>query len=119
MTWKYFGLHMLLYMAAMQNISKDVEDAARIDGATEGQLLRFITLPMIGDTIRLTVFLGILGSLQVFVIILVMTGGGPVYRVGIQRFALGYGAAISVILFVIALIFSVGYQRTMMRASME
>lgn len=129
MTWKYFGLHMLLYMAAMQNISRDVEDAARIDGASEGQLLRYVTLPMISDTIRLTVFLGILGSLQVFVIILVMTGGGPVYasevmvtylyKFGLQRFALGYGAAVSVVLFVIALIFSVGYQRTMMRTSLE
>ncbi len=129
MTWKYFGLHMLLYMAGIQNINPDVENAARLDGANEWQLLRRITLPMIADTIKLTMFLGVLGSLQVFVIILVMTKGGPVYatevmvtymyRVGLQRFSLGFGAAVSVILFIIALFFSIGYQRTVMQTSLE
>ncbi len=124
-TWKFFGLHMLLYMAGLQNINPEVEDAARTDGANEGQVLRHVTLPMMLPTIQLTVFLSILGSLQLFGIILLMTKGGPayaselmvtyIYKFGLQRLNLGFGSAASVILFFIALVFSIGYQRTVMR----
>jgi raffinose/stachyose/melibiose transport system permease protein len=124
-TWKYFGLHMLLYMAGIQNLNPEIEDAARIDGASERQVLRFVTFPMMLPTIQLTAFLSILGSLQLFGIILLMTKGGPaysselivtyIYKFGLQRLNLGYGAAASVILFLIALLFSIGYQRTVMR----
>ncbi|MBI1876638.1 MAG: sugar ABC transporter permease [Chloroflexi bacterium] len=124
-TWKYFGLHMLLYMAGLQNLNTDIEDAARVDGANERQVMRFVTLPMMLPTIQLSAFLSILGSLQQFGIILLMTKGGPaysselivtyIYKFGLQRLNLGYGAAASVILFLIALLFSIGYQRTIMR----
>jgi raffinose/stachyose/melibiose transport system permease protein len=124
-TWKYFGLHMLLYMAGIQNINADIEDAARIDGAGEAQVLRYVTFPMMLPTIQLTVFLSMLGSLQLFGIILLMTRGGPayaselivtyIYKFGLQRLNLGYGSAASVILFLIALLFSLGYQRTVMQ----
>jgi raffinose/stachyose/melibiose transport system permease protein len=124
-TWKYFGFHMILYMAGLQNISKDLEDAARVDGASERNVLRFITLPLLGSTIRLTVFLSVLGSFQQFVIIQIMTLGGPVnasevigtylYKFGISRFQLGYGSAVAVILFCITLVFSLGYQRIILR----
>lgn len=124
-TWKFFGFHMILYMAGLQNISKDLEDAARVDGASEASVLRHITLPLLGSTIRLTVFLSVLGSFQQFVIIQVMTLGGPVnaseviatylFKYGIQRSNLGYGSAVAVILFGITLIFSLGYQRIILR----
>src|SRR5207249_624610 len=55
-TWKYFGFHMILYMAGLQSIPKDLEEAARVDGANEANVLCFITLPMLGSTIRLSVF---------------------------------------------------------------
>ena len=124
-TWRYFGFHMLLYMAGLQGVPKDTEDAARIDGASEAQVIRHVTLPLMGSTIRLTVFLSVLGSFQQFAIIWLMTQGGPVnaselmatylYKFGIQRFALGYGSAVAVVLFLTTLIFSIGYQRTIMR----
>jgi raffinose/stachyose/melibiose transport system permease protein len=124
-TWKFFGLHMLLYMAGIQNINPDIEDAARTDGANERQVLRFVTFPMMLPTIQLTAFLSILGSLQLFGLILLMTKGGPayaselivtyIYKFGLQRLNLGFGSAASVLLFLIALIFSIGYQRTVMR----
>jgi raffinose/stachyose/melibiose transport system permease protein len=124
-TWKYFGLQMILYMAGLQQVSIEIEDAARIDGASEWGVLRFITIPMMGPTIRLTVFLSVLGSLNQFAITWVLTTGGPVnaselvatymYKFGIVRFNLGYGATVAVILFLISLIFSVGYQRTLLR----
>ncbi len=124
LTWKFFGFHMLLYMAGLQNVPRDVEDAARIDGANESQLLRFVTLPLMGPTIRLTVFLSVLGSLQQFILVWILTEGGPVssselivtymFKYGIQRLNLGFGSAIAVILFLMTLLFSLGYQRTVM-----
>lgn len=126
LTWKYFGFHMILYMAGLQGISPDLEDAARVDGATEPQVLRHVTLPLLGSTIRLTVFLSVVGSFQQFVLAWVLTNeGGPanasqllatyLYKFGIQLFNLGYGSAIALVLFTITLIFSVIYQRFVMR----
>jgi raffinose/stachyose/melibiose transport system permease protein len=125
LTWKYFGFHMILYMAGLQSIPADLEDAARVDGANEWQVLRKITLPLLGSTIRLTVFLSVVGSFQQFVLVWVLTEGGPVnaseligtylYKFGIQRFNLGYGSAVAVVLFGITLLFSLGYQRIIMR----
>lgn len=121
LVWKFFGFYMILYMAALQGVSKDLEEAARIDGANERQVLRLVTLPLIGPTIRLTVYLSVLGSLQQFVIIWVMTQGGPVnsselistylFKYGIQRYQLGYGSAIAIVLFLMTLVFSLVYQR--------
>lgn len=125
LTWKYFGFHMILYMAGLQGVPKDLEEASRVDGATEMQVLRYVTLPLLGSTIRLTIYLSVLGAFQQFVIVWVLTQGGPVnaseliatylYKYGIQRFALGYGSAVAVVLFAITLLFSLGYQRMIMR----
>ena len=116
-------------MAALQNVSQEVEDAARIDGAYESQVLRFVTLPMIGSTVRLTVFLSILGSIQQFILVWILTEGGPVYsselivtylfKFGIQRWNLGYGSAVAVLLFAMTLLFSIGYQHAVMRQDYE
>jgi len=125
LTWKYFGFHMILYMAGLQGIPVDLEDAARVDGATEPQVLRHVTLPLLGSTIRLTIFLSVVGSLQQFVLAWVLTSeGGPanasqllatyLYKFGIQLFHLGYGSAIAVVLFSITLAFSLVYQRFVM-----
>jgi raffinose/stachyose/melibiose transport system permease protein len=123
-TWKYFGLHMILYMAGLQSINSEIEEAARIDGASEFGVLRYITLPLLGPTIRLTIYLSVLGSLNQFVLIWILTTGGPanatqvmasyMYRFGIKSFNLGYGSAIAVIIFGISLLFSLGYQRAIM-----
>jgi raffinose/stachyose/melibiose transport system permease protein len=124
-TWKYFGLHMILYMAALQHVSREIEEAARIDGASERQVLQHITFPAMGPTIRLTIYLSVVGSLNQFVIIWFLTTGGPanathilatyMYRFGPLAFKYGYGAAVAVVIFVTAFIFSVLYQRFVMR----
>ena len=124
-TWKFFGLHMILYMAALQNVPQDLEEAARIDGAKERQVLRHVTLPMIGPTIRLTVYLSVLGSFQQFVLIWIMTEGGPanathvlatyLYKFGIISWRLGLGSAIAVMLFIITFTFSIIYQVLVLR----
>lgn len=126
LTWKYFGYYMILYIAALQGVPRDLEDAARVDGANWWQALTRITLPMMGSTIRLTIYLSVLGSFQQFVVVQVLTrGGNPfnaghvlasyLYKFGIQRFHMGYGSAVAVVLFLITLVFSIGYQRIVMR----
>lgn len=121
MTWKYFGLHMLLYLAGLQNIPGEIEEAALIDGANKRQLLTHITLPLLSSTIRTTVYLSVVGSLQQFILVWIMTKGGPVnasemmatymYRFGFVRFWLGYGCAVAIVMFLICLTFSLIYQR--------
>lgn len=128
-TWKFFGYHMILYIAGLQNIPAELEEAAQIDGCGKLQTLRYITIPLLGNTIRLTIYLSVLGSLQFFDLIWVMTTGGPVsasdtmatylYKFGFQRFQLGYGSAIAVVIFLICFSFSLIYQRVAMRRDFE
>jgi raffinose/stachyose/melibiose transport system permease protein len=121
LTWKYFGLHMLLYLAGLQNIPREIEEAALIDGANHWQMIRNVTLPLLGSTIRTTIYLSVLGSLTQFNLIWIMTKGGPVnasesmatymYRFGFIRFWLGYGSAVALVMLLLCLAFSIGYLR--------
>lgn len=120
-TWKFFGFHMLLYMAGLQNIPQEIEEAGRIDGANAIQNFFYITLPLLGSTIRTSVYLSVLGCIQTFTIVWIMTRGGPVnasetlatymIRFGFVRFQLGYGSAVAVYMFLICVTFSLIYQR--------
>jgi raffinose/stachyose/melibiose transport system permease protein len=128
-SWKYFGLHMILYLAGLQQIPDELAEASAIDGATSLQTLRHVTLPLLGPTIRVTVFLSIIGSLQLFDLVWVMTGGGPInasntmatYMIdwGFRRFQLGYGSAVAVILFAISIVFAFFYQRLVLRRDLR
>jgi raffinose/stachyose/melibiose transport system permease protein len=121
LTWKYFGLHMLLYMAGLQGIPRDIEEAAIMDGANGWQLIRNITIPLLGGTIRTTMYLSVLGSLTQFNLVWIMTKGGPVnasevmatymYRFAFVRFWLGYGSAVALVMLLICLAFSLTYNR--------
>lgn len=125
--WKYFGLHMTIYIAGLQGISDEIYDAAHIDGASDLQVIRLIVLPLLKPTIMISVFFSIIGSLQVFDIIWAMGRGGPVnasetmvtymYKFGLERYAIGYGSAVAVTIFLICLTFSVVYQRFLVRAA--
>lgn len=124
-TWKYFGFHMMLFIAGLQGIDRDLYAAARADGASRWQVLRFVQLPLLVPTIKLSVFFAVLGSLQLFDLIMPLTGGGPsdstqtmvsfLYSHGITRMRVGFGSAIGVVLFVMCLAFAFGYQRWVMR----
>ncbi len=128
-SWKYFGFHMILLLTGLQGIPRELEEAAAVDGATRGQALRFITLPLLGPTIRVSVFLSMIGALQLFDVIWVTTGGGPVnasntmatYMIdwGFKRYQLGYGSAIAVILFILAFILALAYQRYVLRRDID
>jgi raffinose/stachyose/melibiose transport system permease protein len=123
LTWKYFGLHMLLYLAGLQSIPREIEEAAIMDGVNRWQLIRNITIPLLTSTIRTTVLLSVLGALTQFNLVWIMTKGGPVnasevmatymYRFGFVRFQLGYGSAVALVMLLICLAFSIAYLRLM------
>lgn len=124
-TWKYFGFHMMLFIAGLQGIDRDLYAAARVDGASRWQVLRYVQLPLLVPTMKLSAFFAVLGSLQLFDLVVPLTGGGPsdstqtlvsfLYTHGITRMRVGFSSAIGVLLFVMCLVFALGYQRFVMR----
>jgi raffinose/stachyose/melibiose transport system permease protein len=125
LSWKYLGFAIILFLAGLQGVPEELSEAAQIDGATWWQVQRHVTIPLLAPTIRIWAFLSIIGSLQQFDMVWILTGGGPVnatttmatYMVqfGFQRSQLGYGSAVAVILFVLSLIFALLYQRFVLR----
>jgi len=114
---KNVGLNMVLFLAALQGVPGDLYEAATIDGAGRWRQFRRITMPMISPTILLTSIITVVGSLQVFAQIAVLTQGGPgtsttvlvyyLYQQAFQFHHFGYGATLSVLLFAIVLILTV------------
>ncbi|WP_243076011.1 carbohydrate ABC transporter permease [Microbacterium sp. SS28] len=112
--FKNVGLNMILFLAALQGVPQDLHEAARLDGAGAWRRFRSITLPLISPTVLLVSILTIVGSLEVFAQIAVLTGGGPgtsttvlVYYLFQQAFRFndfGYASSISVLLFGIVLV---------------
>jgi raffinose/stachyose/melibiose transport system permease protein len=124
-SWKYIGFAIILFLAGLQGIPEELQEAAQIDGANWWQTQRRITVPLLGPTIRIWGFLSIIGSLQLFDIIWVTTGGGPaeasdtmatyMYTFGFERNQFGYGSAVAVILFIISFVIAILYQRFILR----
>ncbi|WP_307848572.1 carbohydrate ABC transporter permease [Microbispora oryzae] len=129
MLWKYFGFHMILYIAGRQGIPNELIEAAQIDGATGWKVFRHVTLPLLGPTIRISVFLSVIGAIQLFDLVWIITDGGPTHssetmavtmvQFGFKRFQVGYASAISVVMFLISLVFALGYQRFVLRRDLQ
>ncbi|SDJ56668.1 carbohydrate ABC transporter permease [Nonomuraea jiangxiensis] len=125
MTWKYFGFHMMIYLAGRQNIPNELVEAAQIDGATAWKTFRHITLPLLGPTIRISIFLSVIYTIQLFDLVWILTQGGPSHSSetmavtmidwGFKRSQVGYASAISVVMFLLSLVFALVYQRLVMR----
>lgn len=77
--WRFSGYHVILFMAALQSLPQDIEEAARVDGANTWQLFKYIQVPSIMLMVDFVLFDNIRGALQVFDIPFVMTAGGPGY----------------------------------------
>ncbi|MDG4829015.1 sugar ABC transporter permease [Solwaraspora sp. WMMD1047] len=115
--FKNVGLNMVLFLAALQGVPRELYEAARVDGARAFTQFRRITVPMISPTILLTSIITVVGSLQVFAQIAVLTQGGPgtsttvlvyyLYQQAFQFHHFGYGATLSVLLFGIVLVLTV------------
>ncbi|MFJ8054196.1 carbohydrate ABC transporter permease [Streptomyces luteogriseus] len=129
MTWKYFGFHMMLYLAGLQAVPRELTEAALIDGASAWQRFRNVTLPLLAPTLRISVFLAVIGSIQLFDLVWVTTAGGPdhhsetmavtMFQYGFKRYQVGYASAISVVMFGISLVFALAYQRFVLRRDLE
>jgi multiple sugar transport system permease protein len=122
--WTTSGTFMLMFLAGLQNIPVQLDEAALIDGAGRWQRFRYVTLPQLKPTMFLVVTLGIIGSWQVFDQIYVMSQGNPAkttltpaylsYRTAFRDFDYGSGAAISFVLFLIIVVLTL-LQRYLMR----
>lgn len=123
LTWKYVGFAILLMLAGLQGVPEELHQAAALDGANWWQIQYRITLPLIGPTIRIWIFLSMIGSLQLFDMVWVTTRGGPVgttntmavYLIQSGQGQYGYGSALAVILFIISLSVALIYQRFAMK----
>ena len=123
--WWTVGFNMLILLAGLQNIPDDVNDAARVDGASGPQLFRNITLPLLRRPLMLVTILQLIACFQVFSLIDVMTRGGPggqtrsiVYYIFERAFSqqqLGYGAAIGFVLFAMLFALSITQLRLFRR----
>ncbi|MGB8453593.1 MAG: sugar ABC transporter permease [Anaerocolumna sp.] len=111
--WEFTGMSFILYYAAMSQIDKEMLEASHLDGAGNLRTLWSIVLPICKGTTVSLAMLGIIGALKTFDIPYLITTGGPnhateflgtyIYRQGIRQSHLGYAAAISVILLVLAI----------------
>ena len=116
--WQYVGYNMLFFLAGLQAIPKQLYEAAEIDGAGPFRQFFSISLPLLNSTMLFVLVTGVIGSFQVFDTLYVLTQGGPgnttevlnlrIYQVAFEDFRLGEAAAMSVLLFAVILIFSVG-----------
>jgi multiple sugar transport system permease protein len=120
--WLRIGFNMVIYLAGLQNVSPELYEAARLDGASNGQQFRFVTVPLVGPSTFFLLIMNVISSFQVFDIIFVMTGGGPgfatsvlgtyAYRNGFQIREQGYGAALGIVILIITLLFTYLQWRT-------
>jgi multiple sugar transport system permease protein len=109
--WKNFGYNMIIFLAGLQTIPEDLYEAARIDGASRAQQLRFITLPALAPTVLLVSILTVAGYFQLFAEPYVMTQGGPMqsttsvlyfmYEEGFKWWNLGSASAVAFVLFML------------------
>ncbi|MBX6748679.1 MAG: sugar ABC transporter permease [Micromonosporaceae bacterium] len=131
LTWKYLGFAIILLLAGLSNVPEELSEAAAIDGAGWWQIQWHVTLPLLGPTIRIWAFLSMIGSLQVFDVVWLVTTQAirslgaantmATYMVseGFLARSWGYGSAVSVILFVISFGAALLYQRLVLRRDLQ
>lgn len=117
--WNSFPIVLILTIAALQTISPEIYEAARVDGAGGWKIFRSITLPMIQPTIKTAVLMESIEYFNMVTLIYVMTAGGPfdatktvsvaAFQEGFDFWHLGIGSAYSIVIFLLNIIFSVFY----------
>lgn len=115
--WHSIGYYMILYLAGLQNVPKELYEAADIDGA--GPIAKFfkITIPSLSPIVFFTVIIGVINSFKVFDFIYVLTDGGPgrsthvlvydIYNTAFKNFEYGYASAMAYVLFLTILVFAI------------
>jgi ABC-type sugar transport system permease subunit len=112
--WSGFGVTMIIYLAGLQGVPSSYYEAAQIDGANSWQLLRYITWPLLRPVTFYLFVTGVIGAMQMFTLVMVMTQGGPldqtttlvhqIYLNAISFNRMGYASALSLVLFAIILV---------------
>jgi putative chitobiose transport system permease protein len=114
--WRGLGYYMVIYLAGLQAIPKELYEASEIDGASSWQKHLYITIPLLKSSIVFVTVVSSINALKVFVEIFIMTGGGPahssttivqyLYEKAFQELNLGYACALGVVLFIFTFFFS-------------
>lgn len=110
--WQYLGIPLIIFLSAVHGISKEIYETSELDGCTGFKKARYITFPLIYDTIKVVMMLSISSNMLVFSHIYVLTGGGPgtssmvlaqyAYKTSFNNMQLGYGSAVSIGMFVLS-----------------
>lgn len=121
--WRSTGYGMVLLLAGLQGIDPTLQDAAKIDGASYGQYVRHIVIPLLIPTLIVVTILISIHTVNLIDIVLVVTGGGParqtetlglfMWKESFQLFSVGYGSAIAVIMFAINLVMTMVYVKVL------
>lgn len=127
--WRGVGGPVVLFLAALQGIHREIYEAAMVDGATQGNMLRYITLPLLRPMIIFVMVTGMIGSFQIFESVLLISAGGPsdttnvmllqIYNDAFVNTRLGLAAAGSIITGIVLLAFSITNMRLMSRGQVE
>ncbi|WP_113156637.1 carbohydrate ABC transporter permease [Nitratireductor sp. OM-1] len=109
-TWKQLGYDIVIYIAGLQAIPRELYDAAAVDGGSRFHVFRRVTVPLVMPTTYFLLVISVIEAFQVFTIVNVMTHGGPagatdllvnmLYRIGFTLFDIGTGSALAVLLFI-------------------
>lgn len=128
-TWKTSGTMTIIYLAGLQNISEEVIESAKIDGCTGWQVIRFVKIPMLSNTITINVMLGLIGGFKSFDYVFALTGGGPgnssstlmysIYKMAFVESQFGKAEALAAVAFLFILMVSVIVLRIMKRKELE
>ena len=123
--WRQVGYVMILYLAGLQSVDPFLVEASLIDGANKRQSFWHVILPQLQPITIVVVVISIIDSLRAFDLVSIMTRGGPYNRTSVlanfmyiesfNNYKMGYGAAISVILFLISLVFIIFYLNVVMK----
>jgi multiple sugar transport system permease protein len=123
--WKTMGYNMIIFLAGLKGIPRELYDAAAVDGANPIQRFLYITLPLLTPTMFFVVVISLIGSFQVFDTVYAMTGGGPgdssrvyyywLWQNGFQFFRMGYASALAWVLFAILFVITIVQIRTLGR----
>lgn len=121
--WSFLGRDIVIFLAGLQNVSKEYYEAAEIDGANNLQVFRYITLPLLSPTTYFILVISMIGAFKVFALPLFLTGGGPldrtftivysIYQQGFQYFRMGYASAQAYTLFAIIFVITMVQRRAL------
>lgn len=119
--WQQVGLAMVIFLAGLTSIPTELTEAAEIDGASFWQTLRYVVVPLLSPATTVVIALSIINSLKSFDVVYMMTQGGPfhssdtlamfMYNESFKKYYMGYGSAIAVVLFLIAMVVIAAYFR--------